>query len=228
MAEQLRFPGSARSGQASTPNPGRFTALWTRRVTREGAQAEAVYKALTAFYGEAHRHYHTLRHIEHCLIEFDQAAALMDDADAVEMALWFHDVIYQPKAADNERRSAEWYRQAAAGSGSAVFQQKVCDLILATTHRRPPTQDDARFIVDIDLSSFGLPWERCERDGRRIRAEFAGLDDARYYPNHLRFLRSLRRRPTLFRTEFFQRRYESIARANLDRIIAELRARGYR
>ncbi len=206
----------------------RFTALWTRGLPSKPAEAETVYARLIELYGEPHRHYHTLNHIRHCLREFDRAAALVDNADAVEMALWFHDAIYQPGDKDNERRSADLFRRWSDGRADPVFQQRVDDLVMATTHREPPGWRDAGFVVDIDLSSFGLPWEACERDGLLIRAEFAEVADDQYYPGHLRFLRALQGRPTVFCTESFQQRYERVARENLARIIADLRARGYR
>lgn len=209
-------------------NQVRFTALWIRAMPGEGAKAETIYGRLSELYSEPHRHYHTLNHIRHCLREFDRAAALMDDPSAVEMALWFHDAIYQPGARDNERRSADLFQQWTKGGADSGFQQRVDELIMATTHREPPNRDDDRFVVDIDLSSFGLPWEAFERDGRLIRAEFAGVADDQYYSGHLRFLRTLQKRPTFFSTEFFQQRYESVARKNLARIIADLHARGFR
>ena len=212
----------------STRERTRFLALWARNLPSESVVAETVYGRLLELYGEPHRHYHTLNHIHHCLREFDRAAALMDEPDEVEMALWFHDAIYQPGARDNERRSADLFQQWAAGRTDPVFQQRVDDLIMATMHREPPDQNDAGFIVDIDLSSFGLPWAACERDGRLIRAEFARVADDQYYPAHLRFLRALQGRKTFFCTEFFQQRYEQVARENLARIIAGLHARGYR
>ncbi|HRZ24689.1 MAG TPA: hypothetical protein P5326_11700 [Candidatus Contendobacter sp.] len=206
----------------------RFTALWIRAMPDGYAVAKAVFDQLRELYGEPHRHYHTLNHIRHCLHEFDGAVALMADPDAIEMALWFHDAIYQAGDRDNERRSADLFRQWTDGRAAPAFQQRVDDLIMATTHREAPSRDDARFIVDIDLSSFGLPWEAFERDGRLIRAEFVGIADEQYYSGHLRFLQVLRNRPTFFNTEFFQQRYESVARENLTRIITDLHTRGYR
>lgn len=107
------------------------------------------------------------------------------------------------------------------------FRQSVRELIMATAHRRAPVRRNDCFVVDIDLCSFGSPWETFERDGRRIRAEFAGVSDDRYYPNLLRFLRALQSRPTFFFTDYFQRCYEAIAHANTQRLVEELRARGY-
>ncbi|MDG4552903.1 MAG: hypothetical protein P9E24_01440 [Candidatus Competibacter sp.] len=205
----------------------RFAALWERRLRGGRALAETIHARLVDLYGEAHRRYHTLDHVRHCLSEFDRAAVLMDDPDAVEMALWFHDAIYRSGAVDNERRSAELFRQWSEGHADAAFLRRVDDLIMVTTHRDSPACRDERFIVDIDLSSFGLPWDAFERDGRRIRAECADIGDEVYYPGQLRFLLSLQSRPTFFLSEFFQRRYERIARDNIRRVIENLRARGY-
>lgn len=219
--------GSAPPADEPMREKARFTALWVRNLLGGPTVAEMVYCRLRELYDEPHRHYHTLNHIRHCLREFDGAAALMDDPDAAEMALWFHDAIYWPGATDNEWRSAELFRQWSDGRADPVFRQRVHDLVMATVHREPPDRGDAGFVVDIDLSSFGLPWEACERDGRRIRAEFVKTADDQYYPGHLRFLLALQGRPTFFCTDFFQQRYEPVARANLARIIADLRARGY-
>lgn len=225
-----RFTGIANSSQSSERSnreKARFVALWTRCLGDGSSTAETVYARLAELYGEPHRHYHTLDHIRHCLSEFDLAAELMEDSDAVELALWFHDAIYQPGATDNERRSAELFERWFEGRAEPTFRRRVRDLILITTHREWPRHGDERFIVDIDLSGFGLPWDECERDGRRIRAEHADLSDASYYRGQLRFLRSLQDRPTFFFTEFFRRRYERVACENVRRIIIGLQALGY-
>lgn len=204
----------------------RFVALWTRCLD-SSATGAAVLTRLINLYAEPHRHYHTLGHIRHCLREFDQATMLMENPGAVELALWFHDAIYVSGAKDNERHSADLFRECSEGRVDAVFQQQIDDLIMATTHSGLPRQQDAQFIVDIDLSSFGLPWEAFMRDGLRIRAESAHVEDNAYYPGHLRFLRELCNRPFFFFTDCFRRRYEHTARANIQRLIADLSMRGY-
>jgi predicted metal-dependent HD superfamily phosphohydrolase len=234
MSQQSSISGdSTATGGANAVSTGeglpraRFAALWRRCLAGEPAVADEAYARLAELYGEPHRHYHTLAHIRHCLSEFDRVAVLMDDPDAVEMALWFHDAIYAPGARDNEWRSAELFREWSEGRADPAFRQRVSDLIMVTTHRGLPTRRDERFIVDIDLSSFGLPWDAFERGGRLIRAEFADSPDDRYYAGHLGFLLALQGRPNFFFTGFFQQRYERVARENIHRIIAELRARGY-
>ena len=202
----------------------RFEALWRRCI---GAGAGAVFDELDALYREPHRRYHTAAHIEHCLGQLDLAAGRMDEPDAVEMALWFHDAIYDVPGPENELRSAELFAERAAGRGSEQFRSKVHRLIMATCHLDPPPATlDESFMVDIDLSSFGLPWEEFLRDSRAVRAELPHLTDDEFHPRQRKFLESLASRPVFCFTEFFRDRHEARARANIERLCARLEAGG--
>ena len=201
----------------------RFESLWSCCI---GDGAGAVFDELDALYAEPHRHYHTAAHVEHCLRQFDLATGRMDQPDAVEMALWFHDAIYEIPTEKNELRSAELFAERADGRGSEHFRSEVRRLIMATTHREPPVTLDESFIVDIDLSSFGLPWEEFLCDSRAVRAEFSQVTDAEFYPRQKRFLESLVARPAFCFTEFFRDRHEARARQNIERLCATLEAEG--
>ena len=110
----------------------------------------------------------------------------------------------------------------------ANFRRRVYDLILITIHPEQPRSLDQEFMVDIDLSSFGLPWPAFRRDSNAVRNEYAHMADERFYPAQIRFLRALLARPSFFFTEFFRNRYEQTARSNITRHIEELSALGYR
>lgn len=198
----------------------RFESLWTRCI---GGDAGAVFDQLDRLYGEPHRRYHTAGHIEHCLRQLDLAADRMDEPDAVEMAVWFHDAIYDIPAKDNELRSAELFAALAGERGSEQFRTKVHVLVMATTHLDPPPRTlDESFMVDIDLSSFGRPWDEFLLDSRAVRAELPHLSDAEFYPRQRRFLESLAARPRFCFTEFFRDRHEARARRNIARLRAIL------
>ena len=198
----------------------RFEALWSHRI---GGDAAAVFHELDTLYREPHRRYHGVEHIVHCLRQFDVAADRMDEPDAVEMAVWFHDAIYEVLAKDNELRSAELFAELAGGRGSEPFRSKVHELIMATTHLDPPPRTlDESFMLDIDLSSFGRPWEEFLSDSREVRAELAHMPDAEFIPRQKKFLESLAARPRFCFTEFFRERHEDRARKNIERLIAML------
>ena len=201
----------------------RFERLWKRRI---GEDAGAVFGELDALYREPHRRYHTTAHVEHCLRCFDLATERMDEPDAVEMALWFHDAIYDIPGENNELRSSELFAAKAGGRGEERFRSKVYRLIMVTTHRELPVTLDESFVVDIDLSSFGLPWEEFIRDSLAVREEMSVIPDAEFYPMQRMFVESLLARPTFCFTEFFRHRHEERARKNIERNLAKFEAAG--
>src|SRR5436305_3380271 len=86
------------------PAEDRWKALW--RAARAREAPDGWYERLTLAYSEPERHYHNQQHIAECLHEFDRAAHLAQQPQAIEFALWFHDATYDPKAGDNEEKSA--------------------------------------------------------------------------------------------------------------------------
>ncbi|MCH6583732.1 MAG: hypothetical protein IH808_12115 [Proteobacteria bacterium] len=218
---------SLRQVRAQPMVESRFVALWNRCFAdAEGEGPATIYVDLVRRYSEPHRRYHTCDHIAHCLKQFDLAADLMDNCDAVEMGLWFHDAIYEPGAADNELESAQLFEEI-TNDKQSLLKQSVYDLIMVTKHPEHPKCLDEKFMVDIDLSSFALPWGVFIQDSQAVREEFSHLPDERFFAGHLKFLNSLVRRPTFFFTDFFQTRYEAIARKNIARYMKDLDAKGY-
>ncbi|SIT46752.1 conserved hypothetical protein [Paraburkholderia ribeironis] len=188
----------------------RFISLWSRSG---GGHAEAVYADLARCYAEPARHYHTLRHVRRCLRDLDLARAAVPDPDAVELALWCHDVIYVPGAGDNEQRSADWFRHRTDGRVTA--SECICAMILATRHTRVPAGLDGRFACDIDLAVLGAARSRFREDGVRLRAERPDLDDRAYDLHERTILGGLLARPRIYHTDFFHARCETRARRNL-------------
>ncbi len=202
-------------------NASRFAVLWHRL----GATTDPgpVYTALAAACVEPHRAYHTAAHLDDCLAEFDAARALAVRPDEVEVALWFHDAVYDPRAADNEERSAAWAADALTAAGVAPeITARVRELILATKHAAVPTDPDARLLVDIDLAILGRPAEVFDAYDRAIRVEYQWVPEDQYRAGRARILRGFLARPRIYQTEQFHERLEAAARANLARAIARL------
>ena len=201
-------------------DPKRFQALW-RRCLVEGARDDggSIHGRLLDGYREPWRYYHTLEHIEHCIGWFDACASLVDDPDSLELSIWFHDVVYEPGNPDNEALSAGLYLQLSEGVHDAARRDLVERMIMATLHLGSSlSDDDARYMVDIDLSSFGLPWEEFLRDSENLRRE-AGLDDETYFQKARNFHDSLLARERFYYTDFFAERLEDRARDNIRRYL---------
>src|SRR5215471_11669866 len=109
------------------PGEDRWQKLW--QAAGAAGDASAWYQRLTHAYAEPQRHYHNQQHIAECLAEFDAARQLAKQPDAVELALWFHDAVYDPRAPDNEERSAALARECLQYSGVPQLVQAVHGLV---------------------------------------------------------------------------------------------------
>ena len=203
----------------------RFRSLWQRNLIDGAADdSETVHQQLLDAYREPQRHYHTLAHIEHCMSMFDLCESLCAWPDALEIAIWMHDVILVPGKRDNEALSAQLYMDLSAGRHDDEMRALINRLIMATLHDGNSLEDaDSIYMVDIDLSSFGLSWDEFLRDSLDLRAENPHLSDSEYRLNQTGFQRMLLARPRFFLSDFFFERYEKQARNNLDRYFEYLR-----
>lgn len=202
----------------------RFSDLWQ---ACSGENAERVWQNLRSHYQEPHRHYHTLAHIDHCLGQLDMAREHIAEFRATEMAIWFHDVIYHYGAKDNEILSVDYFRDMAGSAMSADFIARVSQFIIATQHIGAAAESAIAYVVDIDLSGFGLPWEAYLADSTALRYEAEGVSDEQYYMGKLRFLSELQRWPSLYQSSFFRDRLEANAQSNIARYTRELREQGF-
>lgn len=205
--------------------PGLLEDLWSDLWRRLGAGGDGagVFEDLRRRYEEPHRAYHTLRHIEHCLAEFGPARPLAAAPEAVELALWFHDAVYNPRASDNEERSAGLVLALAkSGTVPPAPAGRTADLILSTRHAEAPTDPDTRLLVDIDLAILGQPAERFDEYEEEVRREYSWVPGFLFRRKRAKLLRGFLARPALYSTRFFRERYETAARSNLERSIRAL------
>jgi predicted metal-dependent HD superfamily phosphohydrolase len=195
----------------------RFQLLWRRCLLEKSVDnSAAIHQQLTDAYSEPHRVYHTLNHIEHCLTHLDNISDYLQNQDAVELAIWYHDVIYNPGAKDNEQLSADLFMETTRGRFDDSLRDTVYQHIMATLHDDSEIDNnDTKFMVDIDLSSFGLPWPKFSQDSDNLRLEMCGLSDEDFHRKQSTFQQNLMARPRLFKSDYFYENYEQQARQNL-------------
>jgi predicted metal-dependent HD superfamily phosphohydrolase len=183
---------------------------------------------LLAAYSEPHRRYHTLQHLREGLAHFEAAAMLARRPAEVELALWFHDAVYDPARTDNEARSAQWARDSVLAAGCAAdVAERVAALVLATAHHAQPGDDpDTQLLLDIDLAILGTAPARFDAYEQEVRAEYAHVDDAAFRAGRAALVETFLRRPRLYATAAFHDALEARARGNLQRSLERLRANG--
>lgn len=206
----------------NVPTSERWRQVW-RHVTTTG-DPQPVYEELASRYSEPHRHYHNLRHIGECLAEFDAAEELATDPLAVELAIWFHDAVYDTHAADNEERSEELAKRSIVeANGSAELAKSVAALVLATKAHDPSLHPDAPLLVDVDLSILGQAKERFEEYETQIRREYEWVPQATFAEKRAEILERFLSRKQIYSTARFYAKYETQARANLLESVRKLK-----
>lgn len=203
-----------------------LSASWRRAwAGLAGSPPVGLYDELIACYGAPTRHYHSLQHLEECIACHQELRASMQRPAELEMALWFHDAIYDARAKDNEVRSAEWARAALRAAGcAAVVGQRVHDLVMATRHETAAAVSDAGLLVDIDLAILGAARERYDEYEVQIRAEYAWVPLPAYREARAALLRGFLARPAIYANSIMRERFEAAARGNLSRALSQLGA----
>ena len=189
-----------------------------RRRWVEAGAPDDCFDDVVARYGEPHRAYHSLHHVEHVLAKVDEIGHGRDSA--VVLAAILHGVIYAPARNDNEERSADYARRVLAG---LEVVERVATLIEATkTHDGPGGDDGLDALLDADLSSFADDNEG--KNGDLIRQEYALVPEDAFQAGRKLILQGFLQREPLYRTELMRTRYEAKAKANirqaLERIIS--------
>jgi predicted metal-dependent HD superfamily phosphohydrolase len=184
---------------------------------------DEVHTGLIVRYQEPHRRYHTVQHLDECFARLDEAQVPVEHTQEVELALWFHDAVYDTRRQDNEARSAALARDegARAGLPEAVLA-RLDALILATRHDASPTTPEATLLVDVDLAIRGAPVERFDEYERQVQAEYAWVPALLFRRKRREILEGFLSRPRVYGTEAFRVRFEDAARANLSRSILAL------
>jgi predicted metal-dependent HD superfamily phosphohydrolase len=202
---------------------------WLDLMTRLGIDANAARPALAEFlalYGETGRHYHTLDHIAALLRLLDAHGRAVSDRDAVELAVFFHDAIYDPLRSDNEAASA-----ALAGKRLTTLTlpvglvAKVERYILATRHDAGgwlPDDADLALLLDLDLSILAAERSMYAGYAKAIRREYAMFPDDIYRPGRKKVLSAFLARPQIYCTPALRALWETPARDNLAWEVSEL------
>jgi predicted metal-dependent HD superfamily phosphohydrolase len=117
---------------------------------------------------------------------------------AVKLAAWLHDVIYDSKSADNEEASAafaeRWCRKLAIPESALVSR-----LILQTKRHDAVADDvDAQVLYDADLAVLGTSEAEYAVYAENIRREYAWVPEKEYRLGRQIVLRQFLGRPRIF------------------------------
>jgi predicted metal-dependent HD superfamily phosphohydrolase len=192
------------------------------RVNEEAARR--VFADLVKHYNGDGRHYHVLAHVGELLDTAGEMRDLAQNYQTVQLAIWFHDVIYDPRGKENEVKSAEYGRRALQELGLPErIINRVSELILKTVSHVSQHEDgDALILLDADLAPLGADEEVFARQSQALRREYSWVPEDEYQANRAKILGGFLARERIYQTERMYQLRERQARNNLSQAIAEL------
>ncbi len=174
-------------------------------------------------YNSNKRHYHDLNHIIHLLNLLESYRFQVNDYDALYLAIWFHDAVYVAGRSDNELKSAEWAKTFLSKTQMPTAQiEKIQRYILATQTHETTGENDLNYFLDFDLSILGAEDDIYDIYARQIKEEYSFFGSFLYNIGRKKILKQLLAQPSLYKTEYFKDKYETQARANIEREIEVL------
>ncbi|WP_084958138.1 metal-dependent phosphohydrolase [Thermoactinospora rubra] len=195
---------------------------WTGLAGRSPAAA-AVGAELVARWAEPHRRYHTLDHLLAVLHALDALEA--EDPQAVRLAAWFHDAVYEGRPGWDEERSAQLAQARLPRLGVPPGRvREVARLVrLTAAHDRVrPGDRNGEALCDADLAV--LAGDDYDAYARAIREEYRHVPDEAFRRGRRAVLTRLLAAPRLYRTDAAHRRWEERARRNMAAELADLAA----
>jgi predicted metal-dependent HD superfamily phosphohydrolase len=195
-----------------------LTRAWDDVIGRHTANpaAAAAGRALLARWAEPHRQYHVLSHLRDVLTRVEELADYAVDLDAVRLASWYHDAVYQGRP-DDEEQSAQLAEADLAALGvDPSLVAEVARLVRLTVSHDPGRGDrNGEVLSDADLAVLAVEPRRYRANTAAIRTEYTHVPDNDFGAARARVIRGLLSGPGVFHTPLARSRWESQARANL-------------
>jgi predicted metal-dependent HD superfamily phosphohydrolase len=152
-----------------------FVSRWQALAANIGldrAKSQEVAEYLLAQYSSSDRHYHGVGHLVSMLEGFDPLKATFEQPLAAELAIFFHDVIYDPARHDNEEQSAKKMQALLGGLVDRTLLETAARSVEATKQHALTPSHDTNLLLDLDMAILGQPWPVYERYADGVMREY--------------------------------------------------------
>ncbi|CAM9284856.1 unnamed protein product [Ascophyllum nodosum] len=173
---------------------------------------------------EQGRFYHTMEHVADMLEAAESDFKDIRRPRLVQLAIFFHDVVYDPKSTSNEEDSAALFQKfSEAAQMNPSDAETVSNYIIATKCHDVADSDDTdlRTFIDLDMAVLGRERTAYLTYASQVREEYAHVPTETYCRKRAQVLGDFLAKP-IFATDAYQVQLEATARANLEAEIAML------
>ncbi|MFZ4607403.1 MAG: phosphohydrolase [Caulobacter sp.] len=191
--------------------------------------SDALLEQIRNLHAGPDRGYHGWSHPLTLLGLYERVEAQLNDPLAVYCAILLHDSVYEPRASDNEARSAVLAKELLAGVVPVDTLERTIALIMATAkHAIPdglPAKDvaDMAVFLDMDLAILAASVEAFDAYEDGVRHEYREVPEDLFRAGRASILQGFLARDVLYMSPWGREAFEDAARANLTRSIANLR-----
>ncbi|HIK10055.1 MAG TPA: hypothetical protein IGS52_07290 [Oscillatoriaceae cyanobacterium M33_DOE_052] len=168
-------------------------------------------------YSSGNRFYHTLEHVQAVLNSLESLKHHTENLPALQLAAWFHDVIYDTRAKDNEEKSAAYTVTALNQLGIPTDMiDNVAQIILDTKHHQATGNNrDSQIFLDADLAILGADDTEYRFYAQKIQREYSWMSREQYREGRTAILQQLLARETIYHLPEMAAKLEEKARRNI-------------
>ena len=153
----------------------KFLSKWRALAADLGLDESKTMEAgnyLFAQYSGSDRHYHNVQHVVAMLDGFAVLKTKFEQPIAAELAIFFHDVIYDASCHDNEEQSARKMREMLGGSVAEAMIDAAVFSIEATKKHAATSNPDTNLLLDLDMAVLGQTWAGYELYAKGVMQEY--------------------------------------------------------
>jgi predicted metal-dependent HD superfamily phosphohydrolase len=177
---------------------------------------EKLWSEVQSNYSKSNRYYHNLTHLNSLIEQLLPIKSQIEDWQTLTFSVAYHDIVYNTLRQDNEEKSAALAYDRLTRLNFPSIQKDKCKLqILATKQHHLSTNADTNYFIDADLSILGSDNNSYLKYIDQIRKEYRRFPDFLYKPGRRKVLTGFLEMKNIFKTKYFQDKYEKQAKINI-------------
>lgn len=195
------------------------------KLTTDQRLIETSWNAIEKKYTQKNRAYHNLTHIDNMLKEATKFDQQIEDREVLLLAIWFHDIVYDPLSKDNELKSAEFAKRILKQTNLSEERIEKCyqQILLTVKHQPHSTAPlDDKLLIDFDLEILSRDWAEYKIYSGQVRKEYWMYPKPLFKSGRKKAMGKFLERATIYQTPFYQNEKEAKARTNIKREMEEL------